>query len=43
MYLKNGKVKVEIALAKGRKLYDKREKARRKTIDRDIEIAIKTR
>lgn len=43
MYLKNGKVKVEIALARGRKLYDKREKARRKTIDRDIEIAIKTR
>ncbi|MFH1965191.1 MAG: SsrA-binding protein SmpB [Acidobacteriota bacterium] len=43
MYLKAGKVKVEIALAKGRKLYDKREKARRKTIDRDIEIAMKTK
>lgn len=43
MYLKEGKVKVEIALAKGRKLYDKREKSRRKTIDRDIEIALKTK
>ena len=43
MYLKAGKIKVEIALAKGRKLYDKREKSRRKTIDRDIEIAMKTK
>jgi len=43
MYLKAGKIKVELALAKGRKLYDKREKARRKTIDRDIEMAIKTK
>ncbi len=43
MYLKDGKVKVEIALAKGRKLYDKREKSRKKTLDRDIEIAMKTR
>lgn len=43
IYLKSGKVKVEIALAKGRKLFDKRDKARRKTIDRDIERAIKTR
>jgi SsrA-binding protein len=43
MYLKAGKIKVEIGLAKGRKLYDKREKARRKTIDRDIEIAMKTK
>jgi len=43
MYLKEGNIKVELALAKGRKLYDKREQARRKTIDRDIEIAIKTR
>jgi SsrA-binding protein len=43
MYLKEGKVKVEIALAKGRKLYDKREKSRKKTLDRDIEIAMKTR
>ena len=25
MYLKNGKVKVELALAKGKKLYDKRQ------------------
>lgn len=43
MYLKNGKIKVEIALAKGKRLYDKREKARRKAIEREIESEMKRR
>lgn len=40
VYFKNGKVKVEVALAKGKKLYDKREtmkeKETQKTIDRYV-------
>ena len=41
LYLKNGRIKVEIALAKGRKLHDKREAARRKTLEREIQEAMK--
>jgi SsrA-binding protein len=36
MYLKNGRVKVEIAVAKGKKAYDKREAARREESRREI-------
>ena len=36
VYLKNNLVKVEIALAKGKKLYDKREAIAKKTVERDI-------
>lgn len=43
VYFKNGRVKIEIALARGKKLYDKRETARRKTIEREIESALKQR
>jgi SsrA-binding protein len=43
MYFRNGKVKVEIALAKGKRLYDKREKARRKAVEREIESEMKRR
>ena len=39
MYFENGLVKVEIALAKGKKLYDKRETLKDKSIKKDIEIA----
>ncbi len=35
LYLKNGKVKVEIALAKGKKLYDKREAIAKKDMERE--------
>ena len=35
LYLKNGKVKVEIALAKGEKLYDKREAIAKKDMERE--------
>ncbi len=34
VYIKNGLVKVEIATCKGKKLYDKREVLKKKTIDR---------
>ena len=41
IYFKDGKIKIEIALARGKRLYDKREQARRKTIQREIEMEIK--
>src|SRR5215467_3808609 len=40
MYFKNGRVKVELALAKGKQLWDKRETERRKTADREAREAI---
>ncbi len=40
MYFKNGRVKVELALAKGKQLWDKRETERRRTADRDAREAI---
>ena len=43
MYLKNGRIKVEVALAKGKKVYDKRETERRKDADREARQAIKQR
>jgi SsrA-binding protein len=43
LYFKNGRAKVEIGLAKGKKLYDKREAIARKSTEREIQRAIKTR
>jgi SsrA-binding protein len=43
IYFKNGRAKVEIALAKGKRLYDKREAIARKTSRREIERSLKTR
>lgn len=40
MYLKNNKVKLEIGVAKGKHLYDKRHTLKEKTIKRDIDRAI---
>ncbi len=40
MYFKNGKVKVELALARGKQLWDKRETERRRTADREAREAI---
>jgi SsrA-binding protein len=42
-YLKGPHVKLEIATAKGKRLYDKRETKRRKDIDRETERAMKER
>ena len=41
LYFSRGKVKVELALAKGKKLHDKRETLKRKTLDREMERYIK--
>ena len=40
MYFKNGHVKVELALAKGKQLWDKRETERRRTADKEARDAI---
>jgi len=41
MYFKKGKVKIEIALAKGKKNWDKRESKKQKDIDREIKRTMK--
>ncbi len=41
VYLKKGRCKIEIALAKGKKLYDKRETIKKRDIDRNIAKALK--
>jgi len=43
MYLKNGRAKVEVGVAKGKKLHDKRISIRQRDTERQIEKAIKTR
>ena len=43
IYLENGWAKVEIALAKGKQLHDKREAIAKKAMDRDIARNIKIR
>ncbi len=43
LYLKNGRAKVEIALARGKKLYDKRQAVARRESQRDIERALRER
>ena len=40
LYFRNGKVKVELALAKGKQLWDKRETERRRTADKEVREAI---
>lgn len=41
IYLKNNLIKIEIALVKGKKKYEKREKLKKKAIEREIERALK--
>jgi len=43
MYLKEGRLKCELALAKGRKVHDKREVSKQKTIDRETKQALSER
>jgi len=43
IYLKDSLVKVEVALAKGKKLYDKRESIARRDAEREMERATKRR
>jgi SsrA-binding protein len=40
MYLKGHRIKLEIALAKGKKIYDKRQAAREKELDKEAREAI---
>jgi SsrA-binding protein len=43
VYLKRGRVKVELGIARGKKLIDKRETERRKEADREARAAMKNR
>ena len=43
MYIKDSMAKVEVALARGKKLYDKRDSIARRGMEREVERAIKRR
>ena len=43
IYWKNGRIKFEIGVAKGKKLYDKRETEMRKTIEKETRAQLKER
>ena len=43
IYFKNGKAKVELGLAKGKKVYDKRESLKKKAVEREMAKAMKVR
>lgn len=43
IFLKNGKIKIEIGLAKGKTLYDKRENIKKRITEREMEKAFKDR
>jgi SsrA-binding protein len=43
IYVKNGRVKLEVGVAKGKKLYDKRETEMRRTVDRETRAQLKER
>jgi SsrA-binding protein len=43
LYFKAGKAKVELGLARGKKLYDKRETLKRKMAQREVERSLKSR
>ena len=43
MYFKNGRVKVLLALAKGKQAHDKRETIRRREVERETRAAVKAR
>jgi len=43
VYLKNGRIKIEVGVARGKKLYDKRETEMRRTIERETRAQLKER
>jgi SsrA-binding protein len=43
IYLKNGRAKMEIALAKGKNLYDKRQSEKMRDAEREMKKALKLR
>ncbi|HSE33750.1 MAG TPA: SsrA-binding protein SmpB [Pyrinomonadaceae bacterium] len=43
VYLKNGRIKIEVGVARGKKLYDKRETELKRTMDREARAQLKER
>ncbi len=43
VYMKNRRIKLEVGVAKGKKMYDKRETEMRRTIDRETQVQLKER
>lgn len=43
VYIKNRRVKIEVAVARGKKMYDKRETELRRTVDRETRAQLKQR
>ncbi|MBA3712270.1 MAG: SsrA-binding protein SmpB [Pyrinomonadaceae bacterium] len=43
VYMKNGRVKLEIGVARGKKMYDKRETEMRRTVERETRAQLKER
>jgi SsrA-binding protein len=43
MYLKNGRVKMAVSLARGKKMHDKRETIKRREQDRETRAAVKSK
>jgi len=43
VYLKHRRIKVEVAIARGKKMYDKRETEMRRTVDRETRAQLKER
>src|SRR5919202_3877300 len=43
VYLKNGRIKFEVGVARGKKLYDKRETELRRTVERETRAQLKER
>ena len=43
IYWKNGRIKFEVGVAKGKKLYDKRETEMRKTLEKETQAQLKER
>lgn len=43
VYMKSGRVKLEVGVAKGKKLYDKRETEMRRTVERETRAQLKER
>ncbi|MFC2171671.1 SsrA-binding protein SmpB [Acidobacteriota bacterium] len=41
VYLRNGRVKLEIALARGKKIYDKRERDKARSVEREVRQSLR--
>jgi SsrA-binding protein len=43
LYLKNGRIKIEVGIARGKKMYDKREAELKRTVERETRAQLKER